>query len=56
MTIMQLVCDLQLIGMIVYWLVLGDSFRYPLAVSFLGISKILINVKNFINRSFSRLD
>jgi hypothetical protein len=47
MTIMQLLCDIQLVGMVIYWVVWGRSFTYPLAVGFLAISKVLINVIHF---------
>lgn len=56
MTIMQLLCDIQLVAMIIYWVVLGDSFRYPLSTGFLGISKILINVILCLYRSFLKQD
>jgi hypothetical protein len=47
MTIMQLICDIELVGMIIYWVIWGRSFTYPLAVAILAISKVLINVLFF---------
>ena len=44
MTIMQLICDIELVGMVIYWIIWGRSFIYPLSVGILGISKVLINV------------
>lgn len=44
MTIMQLTCDIELVGMVIYWVIWGRSFVYPLSVGFLGIAKVLINV------------
>ncbi len=44
MTIMQLLCDVQLVGMVIYWVGWAKSFTYPLAVAALAIAKVLINV------------
>jgi hypothetical protein len=35
--------------MVIYWVVWGKSFTYPLAVGFLAISKVLLNVINYLN-------
>lgn len=48
MTIMQLTCDIELVGMVIYWVIWGRSFVYPLSVGFLGIAKVLINVNLLI--------
>lgn len=52
MTIMQVLCDLQIIGMVFYWMNYGNSFVYPISVAFLGLSKILINVTFNSNHRF----
>ena len=44
MTIMQLIVDAELIGMTILWYFKGNSFRYPIVLSVLGVSKILLNV------------
>lgn len=44
MTSMQLVLDVELVGMVVFWYFKGNSFRYPLVLVVLGISKMLLNV------------
>jgi len=44
MTIMQLIVDAELVGMTLLWYFRGNSFRYPIVLSVLGISKILLNV------------
>jgi hypothetical protein len=43
-SIMQLIVDIQLVLMLVYWFIWGDSLRYPLMLAIIGISKILLNV------------
>lgn len=50
MTIMQLICDIELVGMVIYWVLWGRSFTYPLSVAILAISKVLINVINLISQ------
>lgn len=49
MTIMQLLCDIQLVGMVIYWVIWGKSFTYPISVGILAISKVLINVRFIFN-------
>jgi hypothetical protein len=44
MTILQLICDIELVGMVIYWVGWGRSFVYPLSIAFLAIAKVLINV------------
>ncbi len=44
MTIMQLMVDVELIAMGVLWYLKGTSFRYPIVLTVLGVSKILLNV------------
>lgn len=41
---MQLIVDIQLVVMMAYWFVWGDSMRYPIVLAVIGISKILLNV------------
>ena len=43
-SIMQLLVDIQLVFMLVYWFVYGESMRYPIVLGIIGISKILLNV------------
>lgn len=42
--IMNLVVDIQLVLMLAYWFAWGDSMRYPIVLTIIGISKILLNV------------
>lgn len=50
MTIMQLIVDAELIGMTLLWYFKGSSFRYPIILSVLGVSKILLNVIYFLSK------
>ena len=50
MTTMQLIVDAELIGMTLLWYFKGSSFRYPIVLSVLGISKILLNVSFFLRK------
>lgn len=43
-SIMQLIVDIEIVLVLVYWFIWGDSLRYPLVLSIIGISKILLNV------------
>ena len=43
-SIMQLIVDIQLVLMMVWWLVSGNSLRYPIVLACIGLSKILLNV------------
>lgn len=45
MVIMQVVVDVQLVGMVLYWYFKGESFRYPVLLAVLGVSKVLLNVR-----------
>jgi hypothetical protein len=49
MTLMQILVDIELVGMTLFWYFKGNSFRYPLILSVLGLSKILLNVKIICN-------
>lgn len=51
---MQLIVDIQLVVMMAYWFVWGDSMRYPIVLAVIGISKILLNVHLSQPRCFSR--
>jgi uncharacterized membrane protein len=51
---MQLIVDIQLVVMMAYWFVWGDSMRYPLVLAVIGISKILLNVRLSSPRCCSR--
>jgi hypothetical protein len=42
---MQLIVDIQLVLVLIYWFIWGDSLRYPLVLAIIGVSKILLNVK-----------
>jgi hypothetical protein len=44
-TIMQLLVDLQLLAMPAYWLLQGQNMRYPLVLGAIGVSKMLLNVR-----------
>jgi hypothetical protein len=48
---MQLIVDIQLVAMLVYWFLRADSFRYAIVMACIGLSKILLNVnsKNYID-------
>jgi len=52
---MTLIVDIQIVVMLVYWFVFGDSMRYPIILAIIGISKILLNVKLKLSRFFFRL-
>lgn len=41
---MQLIVDIQLVLVLAYWFIWGDSMRYPIVLTIIGISKILLNV------------
>jgi len=43
---MQVIVDVQLIGMLSYWAIKGQNLRYPIVMAVIGISKMLLNVKN----------
>lgn len=43
-SIMQLIVDIQLVLVLAYWFIWGDSMRYPIVLTIIGISKILLNV------------
>jgi len=45
-SIMQVIVDVQLIGMLSYWAIKGQNLRYPIVMAVIGISKMLLNVKN----------
>ena len=45
-SIMQLIVDIQLIAVPVYWFIYGTSVRYPIVLAIIGISKILLNVNS----------
>lgn len=53
-SIMQLLVDIQLVLVLAYWFIWGDSMRYPIVLSLIGISKILLNVKLLSFRFYSR--
>lgn len=44
MTLLQVTVDVQLVAMLCYWYAKGHSFRYPLLLTILGSSKVLLNV------------
>ena len=46
-SIMQLIVDIELIGMFVYWFLRGSSLRFVIVMAIVGISKILLNVNQF---------
>lgn len=54
-SIMQLLVDIQLVLVLAYWFIWGDSMRYPIVLSLIGISKILLNVIVVAFRFCSRL-
>lgn len=43
-TISQLIADLNLIVMFIYWFIVGNSMRYPIMLAVIGVSKVLLNV------------
>jgi hypothetical protein len=51
---MQLVVDIQLVLVLAYWFIWGDSLRYPIVLAIIGISKILLNVLRVPSRCCSR--
>ena len=51
---MQLIVDIELVGMLVYWFLRGNSLRYALVMSIVGISKIILNVQNRKSRFSSK--
>ncbi len=54
MTLMQIIVDVELIAMAALWYFKGSSFRYPIVLAALGISKILLNVtSHLISDTFS---
>ena len=44
MSIMQLLVDIELVAMLVFWFLRASSMRYAIVMSIVGISKILLNV------------
>ena len=54
-SIMQLLVDFELVAMLVYWFLRGNSLRYAVVMAVVGASKILLNVSEDRLRSFSRL-
>ena len=43
-SIMQLLVDIELVGMLVYWFLRGNSLRYAVVMAVVGVSKIFLNV------------
>ena len=51
---MQLIVDIELVAMMIFWFLRGNSLRYAIVMAIVGISKILLNVKIVKNEdSFS---
>ena len=56
-SIMQLLVDIQLVLMLAFWFMRGDSMRYPIVLAIIGISKILLNAlfqTKIIDNSFTK--
>ena len=51
---MQLTVDIELVGMLAYWFLLGKNMKYPIVLSIIGVAKILLNVNLYILRLFSK--
>ena len=52
--LMQIIVDVELVVVIVYWFVYGTNMRYPLVLAIIGVSKILLNVPIARWRCYSR--